>query len=42
MQHGDPVAEPVGKATDGLRGQGDLRHQHDCLPAERKTVLDRF
>ena len=32
VDDGDPPAEGRQKAPDGLRGQGDLRHQHDAAP----------
>ncbi len=40
VDHADPVAEMTVKTHERLEGQGDLRDQHDCLPAPRADFLN--
>ena len=40
MDHARPAGKAPGKAAHGLRGQGDLRHQHDRLLPLRQGALD--
>ena len=40
MQDRDPVAEPRLESTDRLRGQSDLRHQHDRRAAPGQHFFD--
>ncbi len=43
VKHSDLVpSEPSRKALDHLLSQCNFRHEHDCSPSKRKSMLDRL